>query len=703
MQTSSLRFLFTSFLLFLVTVFTGCDQERDGDIRIAAGKGGGLLAVMQMNMYGKAEFVRLSEFRLNEQTGLVDLTPAGKYRGELSGLVRESESSYLLVFSDGAVFRFIGGKLEPLGEGRERVKLISAAGEGRTLYGVALDTANSTAQLLEYNFNTNKWDFFGKVIPDPQAIGIAEVTLENGVPCVFWRNISAGVLNAGIRGAFYKNGAWVFIDNPRQALTSGAFTVSGGSDGLMLWQAPAQYETTGSTLSFYSTGSKKGWYSFSPSVFSASGEVGVNALASAFSGGRFWVCRLGTDGIKFAYTDKVESGNWILASSGLGAADSVIPVWLIPAIAFFTALIVFRILRIRMMRALARSGKTELVRIQPVPALASLIDRGVAMLVDLTLLFPLPYIFVVESGLSSPQAILQRPGQMLFAYFLWLGGYAFYATVCEFIWGQTVGKFVFNLKVRCSSGGRPSLFQIILRNVMRFADFFPVSFGGTSLFGIVAILSVSFSRKRQRLGDIFARTVVKRVVPLNKRNVILASASPRRQEILAALGIDFKVKPADVDEVILSGVEPREMVERIASDKAQAVSAISGPDALVIAADTAVVCDGEILGKPDDHEHARQMLEMLSGVTHEVITAITIIDNATGQFLEGSDMTQVRMRKLSSTDIQNYLDSGEPFDKAGSYAIQGRGGEFVEHTEGSISNVIGFPVELLREMLKDLY
>ena len=181
--------------------------------------------------------------------------------------------------------------------------------------------------------------------------------------------------------------------------------------------------------------------------------------------------------------------------------------------------------------------------------------------------------------------------------------------------------------------------------------------------------------------------------------LVLASASPRRRELLGALGVSFFIDPPDIDETPGVGETPVDYVVRLAIAKAEVV-ARRHPDAVVIAADTTVAIGSRILGKPIDADDARQMLEALSGNEHTVHTGLAVVRD--GKALSGLGKTTVLMTTISEGDIAWYLATGEPYDKAGAYAIQGAGGVFVEAIEGSVSNVIGLPMTLLRSLVRRL-
>jgi septum formation protein len=180
--------------------------------------------------------------------------------------------------------------------------------------------------------------------------------------------------------------------------------------------------------------------------------------------------------------------------------------------------------------------------------------------------------------------------------------------------------------------------------------------------------------------------------------LILASASPRRRELLASLGIPFEVVASDVDET-LDAVALPDAVARLALRKARAIAA-SRTAALVLGADTIVVIDGRALGKPAHAADARAMLRALRGRTHEVMTGIAVLDPASGRHAAETVISRVTMAAYTERDIEAYVATGEPLDKAGAYAIQGAGGALVARLEGSRSNVVGLPLAAAAELLR---
>lgn len=172
--------------------------------------------------------------------------------------------------------------------------------------------------------------------------------------------------------------------------------------------------------------------------------------------------------------------------------------------------------------------------------------------------------------------------------------------------------------------------------------------------------------------------------------LILASASPRRHELLARLGVRFLVEAAAIDESVHTGEKPLAYVARMAREKAAAVADRRGDGATILAADTSVVIDGDVLGKPADHFQALGMLARLSGRTHSVITALCL--RCGGRQAHREVETRVSFVNLSREVCERYLATDEPWDKAGGYAVQGLGGAFVRSIEGSYSNVVGLPL-----------
>ena len=182
-------------------------------------------------------------------------------------------------------------------------------------------------------------------------------------------------------------------------------------------------------------------------------------------------------------------------------------------------------------------------------------------------------------------------------------------------------------------------------------------------------------------------------------HLLLASASPRRAGLLTAAGFSFDVVPADVDEQLLPGEDPEAHVLRLARAKVWAVTSTE-PDSVILGADTVVIVDGEILGKPADDQQAASMLRRLSGRSHQVLTGVVVRRGKREE--SGVERTSVRFLPLSDQEIAWYVSTGEARDKAGAYGAQGLASRFVERIDGSYTNVVGLPVPLVCRLLASL-
>jgi septum formation protein len=185
------------------------------------------------------------------------------------------------------------------------------------------------------------------------------------------------------------------------------------------------------------------------------------------------------------------------------------------------------------------------------------------------------------------------------------------------------------------------------------------------------------------------------------RRIILASSSPRRKDILTQIGLTFTIVPSEYEEDMSLDLAPEALAKTLSLGRAAAVAELH-PDAVVIGADTLISFNGKVYGKPKSKDDARYMLQMLSGNMHEVITGISVVCKATAQTLTEASVSKVHFVTLSSEDIEDYIASGEPLDKAGSYAVQGRGARYIERIEGEYTGIVGLPASLLMELLKKI-
>ena len=186
------------------------------------------------------------------------------------------------------------------------------------------------------------------------------------------------------------------------------------------------------------------------------------------------------------------------------------------------------------------------------------------------------------------------------------------------------------------------------------------------------------------------------------RELVLASRSPRRRDLLREHGFDFRIAHPDVDESALPGEEPEALAQRLALDKARAVARREPRDACVLGSDTLVVAGGDVLGKPRDARQAAEMLLSIAGRTHTVLSGYAALVASGGRAEAGVEASRVTLRPVEPEEARRYAAGGEPLDKAGAYALQGEGGRFVTGVRGSRSNVIGLPMERVVPLLRSL-
>ena len=188
---------------------------------------------------------------------------------------------------------------------------------------------------------------------------------------------------------------------------------------------------------------------------------------------------------------------------------------------------------------------------------------------------------------------------------------------------------------------------------------------------------------------------------IKSTRVILASSSPRRADLLSQIGLTFEIYPSDIEEPTFNGsITPASATQQLASMKAKSV-AERYTEGVIIGADTLVAYKNELIGKPDNPEHARSILKKLSGKKHKVVTGVCLINVELSKEITWNEITKVYFRELNPVEIEEYVNCGEPLDKAGAYGIQGRGAAFVNRIEGCYFNVVGLPLASLIEQLSD--
>lgn len=602
----------------------------------------------------------------------------------------------LFVMEDGTLIEHTGNDKTQKIYATKTPRIFKAA----TLVGeapYAVETRDGNLQLFRFATTSGEWSKVGsllRVIGEPYIVHLATW---QGKPLVVWRTRRGGSREPGLKASLLTAKGWKSFPLSPTRTCRGAFSILNIKGRLLLLRDPilgtASGDSKGLLLDTFVAGK---WQPYTDWVAlpESSQYLHGQGVVLAAQGKTILLARADLSEVSIFTAPETGGGTWKISralereSSG-GFWSNII------MLIFFTTFLGLFFFQRRLLRKHARlNPKLPLVVI----GLASPLDRALAFLLDGILLLPLPLTFQLASSNLDIYAMPESRRYLLF--WVWLVGLIFYTAIAEVWQGRTIGKAVLGLHVRNVDGGRLRPRQAFLRNIARVLDFFPVPM--VQMPYLVALLFIILTPKRQRLGDLIARTIVRRHVPLQKRVVILASASARRQQLLAALGVNFTVQAPDLDESIALGMQPTEAARRLARRKAaQIADALSGQE-LVIAADTIVVCDQDILGKPRDAEEARAMLRRLSNRSHKVITGVAIIDLSTGQLLNAHDETEVEMKELSEEEIAAYVASGESDGKSGAYAIQESGDRFVVAVRGSLSNVIGLPMELLQSMLREL-
>ncbi len=404
------------------------------------------------------------------------------------------------------------------------------------------------------------------------------------------------------------------------------------------------------------------------------------SFAASGVGSGFWVWLLtGSDGATL-YTSSNKRISLAPSSEAIGRDWSAYAG--LAVILGLTVLVALYCRRSRMLSALYPARPPDLL------------SRGAALAADWLLVSLAMGTYHLANGDFRIIPQMLASGQMQEMFWVNLAALVVFTTLSEGLFGRSPGKQLAALRVRSTQGGPPSFVQAAIRNCFRAVDMFPVA----GIPGVAGLVAACLNPMRQRIGDILASTMVRRHLPLARRRFLLASKSPRRLELLQALGVEVRVLPSDIDETPHPGVNPSETVRGLAQEKARVAAEKVRDGEIVVGADTVVVLDGAILGKPRDVADATSMLERLSGRSHTVFTGVAVWDSATGQGLTDVEETEVEFRSLSAGEISAYVATGDPMDKAGGYGVQT--GNLVKQVRGSLSNVAGLPMEKFQNLLE---
>ncbi len=722
-RVSAARRLPLLLILSALSVLPGCDRPRIySHPQLQAGSDGAVL-VLQAVMLGEEPSCRVLAVEGADRSAWEE---AGQYLGRLAGLmpavgapagaapperIRGEIGRTLLVFMDGTVARHAGGELEILRTGRNDLGLLAVArlaGEAYAVGDLAAEAPGTRGEGLQlYRLGSEGWQRVG--IPLPTVGAPAQVRLAEwrGAPTVAWR-IRLGEpaeVEPGIRMARWTAGAWRTLPDPPDDPGGSGFALAGTGEALwLLREVPRTEGGFALRLDRFPTGSGPPAWLPVPGGVPLAPEIAARqglGLALAPDGAGFLAARVDFESVHILHATDRSSLSWSVVARPLSQSGG--RAWAAVTLLLSVLIGVLLILSGRSLVLSRGSGSSAGDR-PPAGyapgALALPFDRTLAMAIDGCLVLPLPLVYLLAVSDLDPGIAAQREGQVL--YWVWLGGLALYGTLAEARGGATLGKRLLRIRVRKLTGGAVEPRQALIRNLLRAVDFFPIGIAGVPVPYLVALVAVTLTRRRQRVGDLLAGTVVRRHVPLRKREIVLASASPRRRDLLDSLGLAFAVRAPAVAEILPPGRRPQDAVQELALRKGKAVAETLDGAELVLAADTVIALDGEILGKPSDRSEALGMLRRLSGRSHKVHTGVAILDRATGQLIAAADQTEVVFRDLSEEELLAYVDAGESDGKAGAYGIQGPARRFVSGVYGSTTNVIGLPLELLRDMLEQV-
>ena len=652
------------FLAALILAAAGHAGEAPRRPQLAAGPDGAALGGYQAESGDNGSFeLFIWEPEQNALTGL------GRFNGQLAGLAWDPAGRPLALTRDGSLAR-LGDDPETLAvpDSRWNMQDLAWFGGGPA----ALHYENDLLRLAWPEAQENWRPAEEPAAAEDRLIKARLAPLGDELHLI-WSARDRDFSRGALRHAVWRNGKWEEL--PPLALGNvRSFAVIPRDGGLELLAAiPGALRRTGTATV------RKLWRAGAWSDGPAPEKELEERLRSsrdfagaALPGGVLWLTA-GSDGA-FLNRMRIAPG---------GPPDSYWTAWMGAALlAAFTALMLMYCRRSRLLSR-AHPGKP-----------ADLASRAAALAIDWIILSLALSAYHFAAGDMRIYYELLNYGDANAMFWLTIGSLALYAAVFEGLCGATHGKRLAGIRVRSALGGAPTFLQAAFRNVMRGIDMLPIVFPG--LPGMVVAL---LSPKRQRVGDLLAATVVRRHFPARRRRFILASASPRRRELMEALGVDLRVEPAGIDENFPPDGDPEQTARLLAEAKAvRAAERAAGE--VVVAADTLVVLDDEILAKPRDAEEAAAMLHRLSGRSHLVFTGVAVCDTASGQSLSEVERTEVDFRQLSSREIAEYVATGDPMDKAGAYGIQS--GRLVGQIRGSLSNVAGLPMEMLLEMLEAL-
>lgn len=610
--------------------------------------------------------------------------PLGRYNGRLAGVAVDPDGKILALTSDGSLTAH-ADDLQPLALPDTRWQMQALAIQANSPVAATLDGNNLHLARPDHNQN---W------IQDPTPIAHTEYPMRtelvplNDTLHLFWITRTDQLSGGVIRHAVQHENTW----EEKPPLTLGntvGFCAFPDGDSILLSALTADPLAAGPEHAIFKRWKNNAWTDADvPTEMRHSLENRPFSFAAAAIPQKETLLLISNaDG---AILNRFTPAG-AASKSTLTPAPEKAEVGLAPR---FTSLISVGMILLLLLLYCRRSRVISKNHPEKAP---DLLSRGAALGIDWMLASLAMGAYHWAAGDVRILPDMLRLGQVEGIFWANLAGLALFMFMAEAAFGATPGKYLAGLRVVSVFGGKPGVLQTAMRNFLRAIDMYP--FSGT-FPGIIGAVSTFLNRNRQRIGDMMAGTLVKRHLPLDKRGFLLASASPRRLELLNELGVKVRVEAPNINEDSIKEATPEDTVRTLAQEKAKAMLEKARPPELVVAADTIVVLDGEIMGKPADPADATAMLKKLSGRSHSVFTGVTVWDPASGRGLTDVEETEVEFRELSDTEIAAYVATGDPLDKAGAYGIQT--GYLVKQVRGSLSNVAGLPMEKLQTMVEHL-
>ncbi|MCC8180112.1 MAG: Maf family nucleotide pyrophosphatase [Planctomycetes bacterium] len=618
--------------------------------------------------------------------------PRGRFRGMLAGLAADDEGGYLALTRDGALVT-VGDDPQNLALPDSRWNMAALAWHNGQPVAINYAANRFTSVVPD---GDGSWRELEPPVADDANPGAPALVRVGGTVHLIWPGAGSdpagGAFRHCIRDA---DGVWREAA-PLPLGTVAAYAAFAGDDGLCIIAAIANPIRPDAPTRLTARRWRDGTWSDAPELTrlpdpAAAGNAFAAAVVTsasmlpgdAFRPERLALLTAGPAGARLYSGDP--SGHFIETGTLAPGVSVQGRTWLsLYALLFPVMFLILAVLQCRRSRLLSR-------RFPGLPA--DLISRAAALAVDWLLVSIGVASYHIAAGNVHIQDELLNLRSVDEMFWTSLAALAIFAAVLEAACGRTPGKQLAGIRVRSLNGGPPSVLQSLLRNAARGIDMMPFIFPG-----LVGALAAMFNPLRQRLGDIIGSTVVRRHTPLELRRIVLASRSPRRRELLEARCLPMRIQPADIDEDAINADTPAETARLIAEAKAKAIAVtVTDPLEIVVGADTIVVLDGEEFFKPIDADEARRMLARLSGRSHQVFTGVSVWDPATGRGLSDVEQTDVEFRNLSEREIDDYVATGDPLDKAGGYSVQS--GYLVKQVRGSFSNVAGLPMEMLERLL----